>query len=82
MNLPVNNDATMRRSFWIEGPRWAGIATALKKSAFTCPDLTLTLKEDKHWLSTTVYVTVEGPPALVAAFMRGVKKMIDEYEQR
>lgn len=66
----------IKSRFYIEGPRWAGIASALRQGAFLYPELTLSLEEDKGFLTTVVYARVEGPRALVEMYLRAVDEAI------
>jgi len=72
-------DDRISHKFWIEGPRWSGIPSFLRRQAWVFPDLELQLHEDRGWINTVVYATVSGPEDQLGEYLRIVDQAIAEY---
>lgn len=60
--MMVGNMAEHECTFkaYIEGPRWAGIPSFVRKAAWEHNLTIIELTEDKHFLTTTVYYKLGG----------------------
>jgi hypothetical protein len=65
-------------SSYAEGPRWAGLKTAIYDIAITC-GLAAEINEDKGLIRTTVYFTVRGPQEAIRRFRALLAHAINDY---
>ena len=65
---------------YIEGPRWAGIQSALRKGAWDV-GLDIEFTVEKGLLRETVFFEVMGDVDSVVGFKRGVEAMVREWEK-
>lgn len=66
---------------YIEAPRWAGVATAIRNGVHVWPSLTLdNLEEDKGLIRTTIRFSISGPEEQLRAFQAALMDSIREYD--
>ena len=62
-------------SHWIEGPRWSGISTELKKIAHSL-SLQIEFEIHKGWIYDSVFYKVRGPKYKIDKFVEIINRAI------
>jgi len=66
---------------WVEGPKFAGIPSFLRKLAFEL-DVDIKIDVDKHFIRETVYFKVEGAESKLRIFKDTFDKSLSEHQSR
>lgn len=60
--------------FVVEGPRWAGLGSAIRETAFSL-GLELDLARETHFIRETVFATVRGSDEKVLHFSKWLESI-------